>query len=85
MVHDIITHYACSVSWAEIWEFSKSQRDIIHAIIISKIIVFDIICYVAYYSATQFKLPIYQPSNMATRWNAASGLETESKTKLCLP
>ena len=26
--HDIITHDAHSVSWAEIWEFSKSQRDI---------------------------------------------------------
>ena len=30
--HDIITHDACSVSWAEIWEFSKSQHDIIDAV-----------------------------------------------------
>ena len=36
------------MSWAEIWEFSKSQRDIIDAITISKIIVFEIICNVAY-------------------------------------
>ena len=30
--HDIITRDAYSVSWAEIWEFSKSQRDIIDAV-----------------------------------------------------
>ena len=38
--HDIITRDAYSVSWAEIWEFSKSQRDIIDAVTIWKIIVF---------------------------------------------
>ena len=32
--HDIITRDAYSVSWAEIWEFSKSQRDIINAVTI---------------------------------------------------
>ena len=36
MEHDIITRDANSVSWAEIWEFSKSQRDIIDAITIEK-------------------------------------------------
>ena len=36
--HDIITRDAYNVSWAEIWEFSKSQRDIIDAVTISKII-----------------------------------------------
>ena len=36
MEHDIITRDAYSVSWAEIWEFSKSQRDIIDAVTISK-------------------------------------------------
>ena len=50
-------------SWAEIWEFSKSQRDIIDAVTISKIIVFEIICYVAYYSTAKYTLPIEQPSN----------------------
>ena len=39
--HDIITLDAYSVSWAEIWEFSKSQRDISNASTISKIIVID--------------------------------------------
>ena len=34
MEHDIITHDAYSVSAAEIWEFSKSQRDIIDAVTI---------------------------------------------------
>ena len=34
MEHDIITRDAYSVSWAEIWEFSKSQRDIIDAVTI---------------------------------------------------
>ena len=41
--HDIITHDANSASWAEIWEFSKSQHGIIDAVTISKIIVFEII------------------------------------------
>ena len=41
--HDIITRDAYSVAWEEIWEFSKSQRDIIDAVTISKIIVFEII------------------------------------------
>ena len=36
MEYDIITRDAYSVSWAEIWEFSKSQRDIIDAVTISK-------------------------------------------------
>ena len=42
--------------------FHKSQRDIIDAVTISKIIVFEIICDVAYYSAAKF-----QPSNKATK------------------
>ena len=46
--HDIITRDAYNVSWAEIWELSKSQRDIIDVATISKIIVFEIICNVAY-------------------------------------
>ena len=47
--HDIITRDAYSVSWAEIWESSKSQRerDIIDAVTI-KIIAFEMICNVAY-------------------------------------
>ena len=56
-----------TVSWAEIWEFSKSQRDIIDAVTISKVIVFEIICNVAYYSAAKFTFPIEQPSNKATK------------------
>ena len=56
MVHDIITHDANSVAWAEISEFS--QRNIIDAIIISKIIAFVMICYGAYHYAAKFKLPI---------------------------
>ena len=58
MVHDIITRDAKSVSWAKVWVFSMSQRDIIDAVIISNIIAFDMICYAAYYSAAKFKLPI---------------------------
>ena len=48
MEHDIITRDANGVSWAEIWEFSKLQRDIIDAVTISKIIVFEIIYNFAY-------------------------------------
>ena len=43
VAHDIITRDANIVSWAKICEFSKSQRDIIGAVIISKIIAFDMI------------------------------------------
>ena len=32
--HDIITRDPYSVPWAEIWEFSKSKRDIIDAVTI---------------------------------------------------
>ena len=63
MEHDIITRDAYSVSRAEIWEFSKSRRDIFDAITISKKIVFEIICNSAYHSAAKFTFPIEQPSN----------------------
>ena len=66
--HYIITRDAYSVSWAEIWEFSKSQRDIIDAVTISKIIAFEIICNAAYYSAAKFTFPIEQSSNKATKY-----------------
>ena len=48
-------------------KFSKSQRDIIDAVTISKIIVFEIICNVTYYSAAKITFPIAQPSNKATK------------------
>ena len=67
--HDIITRYANNVSWAEIWECSKSQHDIIDAITIAKVIVFEIIHYVAWYSAAKFTFPIEQPSHKATKCN----------------
>ena len=54
MEYDIITGDANSASWAEILEFSKSQRGIIDAVTISKIIIFEIISYVTYYSAAKF-------------------------------
>ena len=53
--------------WAEIWEFSKSQSDIIDSFTILKITVFEMICYVAYYSAAKFTLPIEQPPNKAVK------------------
>ena len=46
--HDIITCDAYRVFWAEIWEFSKSQGDIIGAVAVSKLIVLEIICKIAY-------------------------------------
>ena len=42
----------------KVWEFSKSQHDIIDGVIITKMIVVDIICYVDYYSVAKFKLSI---------------------------
>ena len=63
--HDIITRDAYNVSWAEIFKFSKSQRDIINAVTISTIIVFEMICNVANYSGAKFTFPIEQPSNKA--------------------
>ena len=67
MEHDIITRDANNVSWAEIWECSKSQCDIIDAVTISKIIVFEIICSVVYYSVAKFTFPIEQPSKCGIR------------------
>ena len=48
-------------------KFSKSQRDIIDAVTISKIIVFEIICNVACYSEAKIAFSIAQPSNKATK------------------
>ena len=67
MEHDIIPHDVYSVSWAEILKFSKSQRDIIDAVTISKQNLLEMICNVAYYSGAKFTLPIEQSSNKATK------------------
>ena len=72
MEHDIITRDANSVSWAKIWECSKSQRDIIDAVTIGKIIVFEIICYAAWYSAAEFTFSIEQPSNKAAKYHISA-------------
>ena len=74
MEHDIITRDANNVSWAEISEWSKSQPDIIDAVAIAKINVFEIICYVASYSAAKFKFPIEQPSNKAAKCHLSAGV-----------
>ena len=66
-IHDIITHDANSVSWPEIWEFSKSQHDINDAVVITKMIVFDINCCVYHHFAAKIKFPILQLSNMAAK------------------
>ena len=68
MENDIITSDTISVSWAEIWEFSKSQRGIINDFTISKLIEFEIICYVAYYCAASFTLPFERPSSKAAKF-----------------
>ena len=44
------------------------QRDIIDAVTIWKIIVFEIIYYVVYHSAAKFTLPIEQSSNKGARY-----------------
>ena len=36
----------------------KSQHDVINAVTISKTIVFEMICYVGYYSAAKFAVPV---------------------------
>ena len=43
VVHDIITRDANSVSWAEISEFLKSQRDTTDVVMILKIIVLTLV------------------------------------------
>ena len=67
MEHDIITRNDNNVSWAVIWECSKWQHDITDAVTIAKIIVFQIICYVAWYSDAKFTFLIEQPSNKAAK------------------
>ena len=75
-----ITRDAKTVSWAEIWECSlewlKSQHDIIDAVTIAKIIVFDIICYVAWYSAAKFTFQLnnHHPVSL-WRWPLTCNLE----------
>ena len=46
---------------------SENFRDIIYATIVTKIIIFDKICYVAYHSAAKFKLSIDQPSHTVSK------------------
>ena len=58
MCYMITSSNANNVSSAEIWEFLKSQHDISDAIITTKILVIDIICYVDYNPSDKFKLPI---------------------------
>ena len=70
------------MSWAEIWELSKLRRDIFDAITISKIIVFEIICNFAYYSAAKFTFPIKQPSNKATKFGIRQSWKLKLKPNL---
>ena len=51
VIHNSITRDGNS----EIWELSKLQRNTMNVVIITKIIVFDTIGRVYYYSATKFK------------------------------
>ena len=39
------THCGKKLPWAKIWELSTSQRGVVHDIIITKLIVFDMNCY----------------------------------------
>ena len=71
-----------SVSWTEIWEFLKSQRDIMNAVTISKIIVFEIIWYVAYYSAAKFTLTNEKPCNKATKCGIRRSWKVKVKRNL---
>ena len=63
-------------------KFSKSQRDIIKAVTISKITVFEIICNVAYYSSAKFTFPIEQPSNKATKCGIRGSWKLKVKPNL---
>ena len=80
MEHDIINRDTNSVSCAENWKVS--QREIFDAINISKIIVFDIIRYVACYSVAKFTLPIEQPSNMVAKCDIRGSLKLKVKPNL---
>ena len=43
--HNIITRDANSLSWNKLWEFQKWQCDVTDEVIITKIIIFTMICY----------------------------------------
>ena len=43
--HNIITRDANNLSWNKLWEFSKWQCDVTDEVIITKIIIFTIICF----------------------------------------
>ena len=67
MISSPATPKACTVCLEQKSENFQSQRDIIDAMTIKKIIVFEVICNVAYYSAAKFTFPIEQTSNKATK------------------
>ena len=60
----------------------NTQRDITDAVTISKIIVFEIICNVVYYSAAKFTFPIEQASNKATKCGIRGSWKLKVKPNL---
>ena len=72
-------HPPWTVSWVNIWEFQRSQRDVVDDMIIAKMIIFDIICYVYWDSASKFKLgdnggtELTFPQEILGRFHASKG------------
>ena len=64
------------------WLEQESQCEIIDAITLYKIIVFEIICYVAYYSPATFTFPIEQPSNKAAKCDTMRSWKLKVKPNL---
>ena len=81
MTHDFITRDDNIMHLAEIWEFSKSRRDIIEAVVITKLILLNIIFYVDYYSASKFKLLILQPY-MAAKYGIGRSWKPKKKPNI---
>ena len=80
-MHDIITRDTNGVSWAEVWEFSRLHRDIIDAVIMTKIIVLGITYYADNQSEDKFKFWIFQYGRQIRR---QAILENESETESLL-
>ena len=87
MIYDIITCDANSLSWAKIWEYSKSYCHVIDEVIITEIIVFDII-YVDWIldSAAKFNLFFnFTTTQYGRQMRSLAILETKSETESWLP
>ena len=70
-----------SLSWTEIWDFLKSHYDVIDDVIITKIMVFDTICYDDQDSVYKYKPAFHFATTQYGHQMRFLILEIESETE----